>query len=271
MAELRTPQGHTLLLPEGCVSIGADPGCEVPVAVHLGLAPVHFRLQPWEGGHFLEDAGSGLGTLVNGHPVNWKPLTHGDIIAAGGLEVVYHQQSSGATHAVPVIVAPASAPIPAPASLMIRPLALPSSAGIPSLGFQPLSPPPAISAPLPPAHLSSPPAWLPNDLLPEAYQVSHPSTADFSPPPHPQANPSSRTSPASYRPTPLRKILPIAALLAILGWAGHFAWQRGHLSALLHNLRTAPTSTEAPLSPPSTDPTSPPLRGDARIGSPPSP
>ena len=57
---------------------------ELPVARGLGLAPVHFHLQPWEGGHFLEDAGTGLGTLVNERMVSWVPLQNGDTIRAGG-------------------------------------------------------------------------------------------------------------------------------------------------------------------------------------------
>jgi hypothetical protein len=55
---------------------------------HPGLAPIHFRFQPWEGGHFPENAGSTSGPLVIGHPVNWKPLNPGDVIVAGELEVV---------------------------------------------------------------------------------------------------------------------------------------------------------------------------------------
>ena len=119
MAELRTPQGHALVLPDGRIAVGADLSNEVPIAAHLGLAPVHFRLQPWEGGHFVEDAGSGLGTLVNGHPIHWKPLVHGDTITAGELEVVYSTENSPAlaqkapSAPVPAAVAEPSLRVPA--------------------------------------------------------------------------------------------------------------------------------------------------------------
>ena len=278
MAELRTPQGHSLLLPEGCVSVGADPANDVPVAAHLGLAPVHFRLQPWEGGHFLEDAGSGLGTLVNGHPVNWKPLTHGDVIVAGELEVVYGQKAESATGHVPVVVAPctqaplAALPIPAvlfPCVPPPLPMPLPGSpppVASPVLALSTLS---IKTAPLesdPGDSVSAPPAWLPVDLLPESYRLPH-----FQP--GPAAAPTAPSglalpSPASAKPqTPhraARRLVPFAAVCAILVWAGHTAWQRGHFTPLLQSLR--PETNEVL---PSPDPSLPPVVPDSvRLGKP---
>ena len=234
MAELRTPHGHTLLLPEGRVSIGADPANDVPVAAHLGLAPVHFRLQPWEGGHFLEDAGSGLGTLVNGHPVNWKPLTHGDVIVAGELEVVYEQQATATASPVPVIAAPMVASVAA-----ITPPAV--SAPVPTLPAPAL---PSISSPIvaPPETCFAPPAWLPEDLLPESYRMLPSPTRNDAetcatveiPAPGPQAAKSRRAA----------RLLPLAALMALLAWAGHAVWQ-GDLLNSFRQPAAAPAPPEA--------------------------
>ena len=94
MAQLRTPNGHIVTLPAQRVSVGESLANEVPVAKGLGVASEHFRLQPWEGGHFLEDAGSGLGTLVNGKPMGWVPLQHGDVITAGELTMIYSKDGS---------------------------------------------------------------------------------------------------------------------------------------------------------------------------------
>jgi hypothetical protein len=69
---------------------------------------VHFRLQPWESGHFLEDAGSGLGTLVNAKPVSWAPLKHGDVITAGDMRMVYETDDGGAVPEFPVENVPAA-------------------------------------------------------------------------------------------------------------------------------------------------------------------
>ncbi|MDB6070424.1 MAG: Inner rane component of cytoplasmic domain, partial [Verrucomicrobiales bacterium] len=127
MAELRTLQGHALLLPEGSVTVGSDPENEIPIASHLGLAAHHFRLQPWQGGHFLEDTGSGLGTLVNGHPVSWKPLLNGDIITAGDLQLAYSQNHPAAHRTTPTALAPAPGIAP--------PLSFPSPANPVPGGF----------------------------------------------------------------------------------------------------------------------------------------
>src|SRR5688572_20946557 len=94
MPRLRSTKGHTITLPPRRVSIGESAANEIPIAAGHGLAAVHFRLQPWESGHFLEDAGSGLNTLVNGQPVSWAPLKHGDVITAGELSLTYESESS---------------------------------------------------------------------------------------------------------------------------------------------------------------------------------
>ena len=44
-----------LPLPASRVSVGEDPACEVPISAGLGIAPVHFTLEPWEGGHFIQE------------------------------------------------------------------------------------------------------------------------------------------------------------------------------------------------------------------------
>lgn len=93
MPRLRTSQGHFLPLPPHRVSLGESPGCDVPIAQGHGVAGVHLHLQPWESGYFLEDAASGLGTLVNGSPVTWAPLKHGDVITAGGLILLYEDEN----------------------------------------------------------------------------------------------------------------------------------------------------------------------------------
>lgn len=83
-----------LNLPPRRVSIGESAVNEVPIAPGNGLAPVHFRLQPWESGYFIEDAASGLDTLVNGRIVKWAALKHGDVIMAGGLKLIYQADAA---------------------------------------------------------------------------------------------------------------------------------------------------------------------------------
>jgi len=221
MAELRTPQGHTLLLPEGRIAVGADLSNEVPVAAHFGLAPVHFRLQPWEGGHFIEDAGSGLGTLVNGHPVNWKPLIHGDIITAGELELSYSKENS------PVLAQKAPpGPVAMPQPPPVIPSPPPEAVPLPVLPQPAPAPPPREQTWQPPMDLP-PPAWLPEDLLPEAYRSTPASAPAPSLAPQPDPAPvSQRPASSSLKSKPLhRSLVPLAAAIALIATAGFAACQ----------------------------------------------
>ena len=135
MSRLRTLQGHTLNLPPRRVSVGESATIDIPIAPGNGLAAVHFHLQPGESGHFIEDAGSGLGTLVNGTLVNWAPLKHGDVITAGELKMMYE---SGDSDSVPEF---------------------PLEAAVPAEIMAAMVPPPPPPAPEPP------PSWLPEEAL----------------------------------------------------------------------------------------------------------
>lgn len=189
MARLRTPNGHILTLPPRRVSIGTSPANEIPIAAGLGLAPVHFQLQPWESGYFLEDGGSGLGTLVNGKPVSWVPLNHGDVISAGNLTMTY--QTAEETETV-------EPPVPPPVPVV--------EATVPvEAVLTPPSTPPALSDPAADEPAPPPPSWLP----PEALR----------PPVPPWARPITRTAPASGN---MGRILMLVAGAGLLIAAG--AW-----------------------------------------------
>lgn len=101
MARLRTASGHSFNLPARRVSIGESAENEVPIAAGHGMAAVHFRLQPWESGHVLEDAASGMGTLVNGKPVARLLLKHGDVITAGNVSLIYETETGAAGKSLP--------------------------------------------------------------------------------------------------------------------------------------------------------------------------
>jgi predicted component of type VI protein secretion system len=155
MARLRTSHGHILMLPPRRVSVGESAANEIPVRAGHGLASVHFRLQPWESGYFLEDAGSGLGTLVNGKPVSWAPLKDGDEITAGELRMTYESEEGGVipespvrpASTVPVVVAKSSIPAETPAPAAEQP-----PSWLPPEALQPPVPPWARPQPPPPAN-----------------------------------------------------------------------------------------------------------------------
>lgn len=158
MASLRTPQGHFFAIPPRRVTVGEAAGCDIPIARGLGVAAMHFHLQPWESGHFLEDAGSGLGTIVNGKAVTWVPLNHGDVILAGNLSLIYE---AGDRASLPAF--------PSTHEIAVEAMLAPEGQG----GF---------SAPAP--EPEKPPAWLPPEaLLPPVTPVQ---MAASMPPPAPR-------------------------------------------------------------------------------------
>lgn len=156
MARLRSLNGHILTLPPRRVSVGESVANEIPIARGNGLAAVHFRLQPWESGYFLEDCGSGLGTLVNGLSVSWAPLNHGDVITAGNLTMTY-ESGDIAIPEFPLTLAPSS-----PASASAPPsvegtTAIERIRGAPEETPPSWLPPEALQPPVPPGAWSLPP------------------------------------------------------------------------------------------------------------------
>jgi hypothetical protein len=136
-------------LPPRTVSVGESAANEIPIAPGHGLGAVHFRLQPWESGHFIEDCGTGLGTLVNGKPVSWAPLKHGDLIEAGRLQMTYEFEGGASpAEATPKVktakVVPAE-PAGAPEAAPRPPAWLPAEALLPPVPPSAQGVPPATS------------------------------------------------------------------------------------------------------------------------------
>ena len=133
-ARLRAPNGHMIPVPPRRVTVGESPGCDIPISRGYGLAAVHFRLQPWEQGHIIEDAGAGLGLLINGTSMTWAPLKHGDRITAGELSFVYECSDAPVPEfpaSLEAQTAPAAAPLPPEAVAETPPAWLPPEALLP--------------------------------------------------------------------------------------------------------------------------------------------
>ncbi len=153
MPSLRTNTGHEITLPPGRVHVGESVTNELPVAKGHGLAPIHFTLQPFPDGHFIEDSSGGLGTLVNGRLTTWAPLKHGDIIIAGDLKLTYISSKTSPiptyqTAPVTIEMDPSTQPVPRSATGAVQISRLPS----PSPSHIPQLPEP-------------PPTWLPSEAL----------------------------------------------------------------------------------------------------------
>src|SRR5688572_13342745 len=88
MAKLIAQSGHSLDLPRRRVTLGESSVCDIPLAGGLGLAPTHFEIEPnAEGQYVIRDISGGGGMLVNGEPALERALQHGNVIAAGGLQL----------------------------------------------------------------------------------------------------------------------------------------------------------------------------------------
>lgn len=256
-----------LPLPASRVSVGEDPACEVPISAGLGIAPVHFTLEPWEGGHFIQDAGSGSRTLVNGEVTNWRPLVHGDLITAGELTLAY-----GVTEGEPIsfdlplrntttrvesVVEPVAEGVdPFPRFTFPGPAAPPAGAvpdifSVPveevvspqiSLGAQdfavaPAAAPAAHPDPTAPA---APPGWLPAELATPPPERVVP-VAFHAPVPVPEAT---RGLPQTSR---RRRLALVASLMALAAGAAAAAviWKRQHGHPPPHSAVDQPAQTEA--------------------------
>jgi hypothetical protein len=68
----------------GEVTIGRDPGNEVPLPEDTTVSRRHARLRAADGGYRVEDLGSSNGTFVNGGRVTEAPLRPGDEVSIGG-------------------------------------------------------------------------------------------------------------------------------------------------------------------------------------------
>jgi FHA domain len=88
MAKLIAQSGHSLDLPRRRVTLGESLGCDIPLTPGLGLAAVHFEIEPTaDGNYVLRDVSAGAGTLVNGNAVREAVLQHGNVIGAGALQL----------------------------------------------------------------------------------------------------------------------------------------------------------------------------------------
>ncbi|HEX2750717.1 MAG TPA: FHA domain-containing protein [Verrucomicrobiales bacterium] len=88
MAKLIAQSGHTLDLPRRRVSLGESASCDVPLSAGLGLAPLHFEIEPRpDGNYIVRDVSGGAGLTVNDQAVQEMVLQHGNVIGAGMLRL----------------------------------------------------------------------------------------------------------------------------------------------------------------------------------------
>ena len=100
-AYLFASSGHSCELPTRPAVVGADPGCEVPLAGQQGVAPRHCELRPTPHGLELHKLDPAAILLVNGAPVTATLVNDGDVITIGGLPLMLRlpQEAAARTQA----------------------------------------------------------------------------------------------------------------------------------------------------------------------------
>lgn len=154
MAKLIAQSGHTLDLPTRRVTLGESSNCDIPLSAGLGLAPVHFEIEPVSDGNYvLRDVSGGAGLTVNDQIVKELTLNHGNVIGAGALRLGFWNSENA-----PEVAAPVAAVTPPPAAVIPTPVPVPAAPPqVPAVPASVAPPPvPAIPAAPPPPPVPSP-------------------------------------------------------------------------------------------------------------------
>ncbi len=115
---LVAPTGTRVPLPVQPIRFGTDASADVRLSPELGLAPLHFLLQPNGIGFTLETLSEGHPVFVNDEAIESKDLQNGDLIQAGQFRVVYHVDGGTSPPSAPVappMLTPEPEPTPEPA------------------------------------------------------------------------------------------------------------------------------------------------------------
>jgi|GEM_PF-2515722 len=287
MAKLIAQSGHSLDLPQRRVTLGESSTCDIPLATGLGLAPAHFEIEPnSEGDYIIRDISGGAGTLVNGEPVLERSLQHGNVIAAGGLQLGFWNTeapqeaespflagASGmvteealAESSVPVLPLPAAEvvapPLPAAAEAVVA--ARVEEAPLPPLPEEPVQVPPPVPPVLPAAE-GPPIAWInPAEMLPAA-PASSPRGSEA-----PPSGRKSRWTGSSVRRFRFaRRRAVIVASIAVIGGLGTIAARTERVQAVFSPLWAKITAwSNPPKPPPRTAPVSAPADAPVKVQAP---
>ncbi len=84
--------GKQFILYRNPTFIGSSPACQIYLFKDARIGKRHAAVHIQAGGYFLEDLGTGSGTLVNGHPIARLRLRHGDKVEIGSTAFVFREK-----------------------------------------------------------------------------------------------------------------------------------------------------------------------------------
>lgn len=102
-------EGREYIISKARTTIGRDELSDVGLFGDRNISPLHAAIEVSNGRHVLRDAGSSIGTFVNGRQVAEHILRDGDIIAIGSMKLEFHEKATASKIAGPVDV-PRQAP-----------------------------------------------------------------------------------------------------------------------------------------------------------------
>jgi len=101
-------EGKEYIISKARTTIGRDELSDVGLFGDRSIAPLHAVVELQDGRHALRDAGSPLGTKLNGQKVTEHVLRDGDLIEIGSMRLEFHEKATAS--AVPKPAEPAPKP-----------------------------------------------------------------------------------------------------------------------------------------------------------------
>jgi len=99
-------EGREYIISKGRTTIGRDELSDVGLFGDRSISPLHAVIEAQSGRHVLRDAGSSLGTAVNGQRVPEHTLRDGDIIEISSMRLEFHEKATASKIQKPVDAAP---------------------------------------------------------------------------------------------------------------------------------------------------------------------
>ncbi|MDO8684141.1 MAG: FHA domain-containing protein [Armatimonadota bacterium] len=93
-------EGREIPLYKPISTIGRDELADVPIFTDLTVGPRHAFIKVENNRHVLEDAGSALGTSIDGQKVTKQLLKDGDIIEIGAVRLLFREKATAAKYVI---------------------------------------------------------------------------------------------------------------------------------------------------------------------------
>lgn len=98
-------EGKEYIVSKARTTIGRDELSDIGLFGDRNISPLHAAIEAGNGRHTIRDAGTSIGTVVNGQRVAEQVLRDGDVIEIGSMRLEFHEKATASKIARPVDVA----------------------------------------------------------------------------------------------------------------------------------------------------------------------